>query len=157
MEPSKNQLTWPCLCFTLKWSYKIGGLTWLTENCSLNNLENWSKEMMWPSESPLNHCRVVPVNVPMNILQWITSVCPEIIIWVLNVVRWFLGSSTDTNQSNQQMTKDTSSTSQKGQSSQYTKLGPTKPRESISRRRSYKPEYHKLFLMVFSIREKLCK
>ena len=41
------------------------------------------------------------------------------------------------------MTKDTSNTSQKGQSSQYTKWGPTKPRESISGRRNYKPEYHK--------------
>jgi len=30
----------------------------------------------------------------------------------------------DTNQSNHQMTKDTSSTSQKGQSSQYTNSGP---------------------------------
>jgi len=55
------------------------------------------------------------------------------------------------------MTKDTSSTSQKGQSSQYTKSGPTKPRESISRRRSYKPKYHKFFFLVFFAREKLCK
>jgi len=35
----------------------------------------------------------------------------------------------DTNHKNQQITKDTSSTSQKDQSSQYTKSGPTKPRE----------------------------
>ena len=40
---------------------------------------------------------------------------------------------------NRQMTKDTTRTSQKVQSSQYTKSGPTKPRESINRRRSYKP------------------
>jgi len=64
----------------------------------------------------------------------------------------------DTNQSNQQMTKGISSTSQKGQPSQYTKSSPTKPQESISRRRrSYKPEYEKFFLLVFSTREKLCK
>jgi len=50
----------------------------------------------------------------------------------------------DTNQSNQQMTKDMSSTSQNSQSSQYTKSGPTKPRESISGRRSYKPEYQEV-------------
>ena len=47
------------------------------------------------------------------------------------------------------MTKDTSKTSQKGQSSQYTKSGPTKPRESINRRRTrYKPEYQKFILLV---------
>jgi len=63
----------------------------------------------------------------------------------------------DTNQSNQQMTKEKSRTSQKGQSSQYTNLDPTKPRESINGRRSYKPEYQKFFLLVFSTREKLCK
>jgi len=51
---------------------------------------------------------------------------------------------------NRQMTKDTTSTSQKGQSSQDTKSGPTKPRERINkRRRSYKPEYHKFFVLVF--------
>ena len=42
---------------------------------------------------------------------------------------------------NRQITKDTTSTSQKGQSSQYTKPSPTNPRERISKRRSYKPEY----------------
>jgi len=48
------------------------------------------------------------------------------------------------------MTKDTTSTSQKGQSSQDTKLGPTKPREkNITRRRNYKPKYHNFFLLVF--------
>jgi len=61
----------------------------------------------------------------------------------------------DTNQSNQRMTKDKSSTSQKCQSS--TKLDPTKPRESINERKSYKPKYKKFFLLVFSTREKLCK
>jgi len=43
------------------------------------------------------------------------------------------------------MTKDTTSTSQKGQSSLDTKPGPTNPRE----RRSYKPKYHNFFLLVF--------
>jgi len=38
----------------------------------------------------------------------------------------------DTNHNNQQMTKDTSITSQKGQLSQYTKPFPTKPRERAS-------------------------
>jgi len=43
---------------------------------------------------------------------------------------------------NRQITKDTTSTSQKGQSSQDTNSGPTKPRERINKkRRSYKPEY----------------
>ena len=44
--------TFPRLCFTLKSSYRIRGFAWLTKNCSLNNLENWSKEMMWPSRKP---------------------------------------------------------------------------------------------------------
>jgi len=56
----------------------------------------------------------------------------------------------DTNHRKQQMTKDTSSTSEKGHSSQYTNLGPTNLRESISRRRTkYKPKYQKFFLIVF--------
>jgi len=51
---------------------------------------------------------------------------------------------------NRQMTKDTTSTSQKGQSSQDTKPGPTKPKKRINkRRRSYKSKYHKFFLLVF--------
>jgi len=51
---------------------------------------------------------------------------------------------------NRQITKGTTSTSQKGQSSQDTKPGPTKPRERISKRkRSYKSEYQKFFLLVF--------
>ena len=55
----------------------------------------------------------------------------------------------DTNQSKQQMTKDKSSTSKKGQSSHYTKSGPIKPRGNINKRRTYKPEYQKFFLLVF--------
>jgi len=56
----------------------------------------------------------------------------------------------DPNHNNQQRTKDTSNNLQKGQSSQYTNLSPTKHQESISRRRtSYKPEYQKFFLLVF--------
>jgi len=39
----------------------------------------------------------------------------------------YFGFVNDTNHINQQMSKDTSNTSQKGQSSQYTKSGPTKP------------------------------
>jgi len=51
---------------------------------------------------------------------------------------------------NRQMTKDTTSTSQKGQSYQDTKSDSTKLRERISkRRRSYKPKYRKFFLLVF--------
>jgi len=42
----------------------------------------------------------------------------------------------DTNHIKQQMTKDTISTSQIGQSSQYTKPYPNKPRESINKRRT---------------------
>jgi len=56
----------PCLCFTPKRSKEIGGGAWLTINCSLNNSKIWSKEMMWPLGRPLNHCIVVPVNVPMK-------------------------------------------------------------------------------------------
>jgi len=62
-----------------------------------------------------------------------------------------LGSDT-----NWQITKNTTSTSQKGQSSQDTKQGPTKPRERINkRRRSYKPEYQKFFLLVF-LKNRIC-
>jgi len=50
---------------------------------------------------------------------------------------------------NRQMAKETTRTSQKGQSSQDTKPSPTKPREKNSKgRRSYKPKYHKFFLLV---------
>jgi len=62
----------------------------------------------------------------------------------------------DTDHINQQMTKDKARTSQIGQTSQYTKPSPTKPRESINRRRTrYKPEYQKFFLFVFP-QKKLC-
>ena len=47
------------------------------------------------------------------------------------------------------MTKDTTSNFQKGQSSQVTKSSPTKPRDNISRRKSYKPEHLKFFLLIF--------
>ena len=50
---------------------------------------------------------------------------------------------------NQQMTQATTSKSQKGRSSQHPKSGPTKPRDNISRRRSYKLEHIKFFLLVF--------
>ena len=82
----------PCLCFTPKRSKGTSHWTWLTMNCSLNNLENWSKKVMWPFGKPINHCSVVPVNVPINILQCITFVPLEIIIWALNAVRWTSGS-----------------------------------------------------------------
>jgi len=62
----------------------------------------------------------------------------------------------DTNHIIQQMAKDTTSTSQIGQSSRYIKSDPAKPQESINRRRTkYKPEYQKFFLLVFP-QEKLC-
>jgi len=50
---------------------------------------------------------------------------------------------------NPQITKDTTSNFQKGQSSQVTKPGPTKPQDNINKRRSYKPEHLKFFLPVF--------
>ena len=49
---------------------------------------------MWPSRRPLNHCRVIHVNLPLNILQWITFVPQEMIIWPLNAVRCFSRSFT---------------------------------------------------------------
>ena len=36
----------------------------------------------------------MPVSVPMNILQCLASVPPEMIIWALNAIRWLSGSST---------------------------------------------------------------
>ena len=77
----------PRFCFTSKRSKETGGRAWLTMNCSLNNSENLSKKVIWPSGRSLNHCRVVLVNVPMNILQCMVSVPLEMIIWALNVVR----------------------------------------------------------------------
>ena len=77
-----------------KRSKETSGRAWLTMNCSLNNSENWSKKVRWPSGRPMNHYTVVPMNVPANILQWLAFVPPEIIIWALNVVRWLSVSST---------------------------------------------------------------
>jgi len=58
----------------------------------------------------------------------------------------------DTNHNNEQMTKDTSNTSQKSQLSQYTKSCPTKSRESINRRRiRYKHEYQKFVNKLSSL------
>ena len=56
---------------------------------------------------------------------------------------------------NRQITKDTTSTSQKGQSSQDTRPGPTKPQERINKKRSYKPEYQKFFRLVF-LKNRIC-
>ena len=82
----------PCYCFTSKWSKEMGG-AWLMMNCSLNNVENWSNEVMCPSGRLMNQSNNVPENVLINSLQCITSVPPEIIIWVWKVVMWASGSS----------------------------------------------------------------
>jgi len=64
-----------------------------------------------------------------------------------NQIRMHMRDESDTYQ---QISKDPTSTSQIGQSSRYAKSGLTKPRESISRRRTrYDLKYQKFFLLVF--------
>ena len=53
---------------------------WLAMYCSLNNVENWSKELMCPSGRLMNQSNVVPENVLINSLQCMASVPPKIII-----------------------------------------------------------------------------
>jgi len=48
---------------------------------------------MWPSGRATHHCNDVSVSIPMNILQCMALVPPEMIIWALNAVRWLSGSS----------------------------------------------------------------
>jgi len=56
----------------------------------------------------------------------------------------------DTTQINNQMTKDTTNTSQLGQSSQHTRLDLTRPQKSHSRRRTkHGPKYQLFFILVF--------
>ena len=82
-----------CYCFTSKRSKETGGGARLTMNCSLNNVANWSNEVMCQSGRPMNQSSGVPANVPMNSLQCMASVPPEIIIWVCKAVMWASGSS----------------------------------------------------------------
>ena len=49
---------------------------------------------MCPSGRLINQFNIVPENVPMNNLQCIASVPPEIIIWVWKTVMWASESST---------------------------------------------------------------
>jgi len=59
----------------------------------LNNVKNWSNEVMCPSGRPMNQSNVVLANVRMNSLQCMASIPLEIIIWVWKVVMWASGSS----------------------------------------------------------------
>ena len=83
----------PWYCFTPKRSKETGGGARLNMTCSLNNVENWSNEVMCPSGRPMNQSNVVPANVTMNNLQCMANVPPEIIIWVWKAVMWASGSS----------------------------------------------------------------
>jgi len=57
----------------------------------------------------------------------------------------------DTTQIDKQMTKDTTDTSQLGQSSQYTRPDPTRPQKNLNRRRTkHEPEYQLFFFLFFS-------
>ena len=61
--------------------------------CSLNNVENWSKEVRCPSGRLMNQSNAVLENVLINNLQYMASVPPQIIIWVWKAVIWTSGSS----------------------------------------------------------------
>jgi len=84
------------------------------------------------------------------------GIAPDNLYWVghFSLLSKERSKQSDTNHNNQQMAKDTSSISPKGQSSQYTKSGLTKPRESISRRRtSYKTKISEVLPSCLSTRE----
>ena len=81
-------------CLTSKRSKETGVGAWLMMNCSLNNVENWWKEVMCPLGRLMNQSNVVHENVPINSLQCMTSVPLEIIIWVWKAVMWASRSST---------------------------------------------------------------
>jgi len=83
----------PWYCFTSKRSKDTGGGARLIMNCYLNNVENWSNEVMCPSRRLMNQSSVVPENVPMNNLQCMASVPSEIIIWLWKAVMWAFESS----------------------------------------------------------------
>jgi len=122
-----------------------------------HSLQPWPISRIHPCELPKLHEHKFVSHPKLRII-FSGNKLTMLFVGVLNSrTNSFQPGEHDTNQSNQQMTKDTSNTSQNGQSSQYTKSNPTKPWESISRRRSYKPKYRKFFLLVFSTREKLCK
>jgi len=71
--------------------------------------------------------------------------------WVLNLSsNSFQLGGYDTTQLDKSMTKDTTNISQLGQSSQHTRPGPSKPQESLNRRRTrYGPEYLLFFFLIF--------
>ena len=120
--------------------------------------QTWPVSRIHPCELPKLHIHKF-ISYPKLRNIFFGNKLTMLFVGILNLrTNSFQPGGHDTNQSNQQMTKDTSTTSQKGQSSQYTKSGPTKPRERIIKRReSYKLEYQKFFLLFFSTREKLCK
>jgi len=121
-----------------------------------HSLQTWSVSRIQPYELPkLNE----QVYFTFYITQYLIYEQSNYVICKSSKfeVEFFPTWGHDTTQLAKQMTNDTSDNSHCDQSSQYTKSDPTKPRESINRRRTrYKPEYHKFFLLVFP-QEKLCK
>jgi len=66
-----NNLSVPLPPFV--WRLGFRGFDLIGRKNSLNNLENWGKEVMWRSKIPLNHWRLVPGKVPKSILHRMAS------------------------------------------------------------------------------------
>ena len=60
----------PWCYFTPKRSKGTEGGARLTMNCSLNNEENWSNEVMWPSGRPINQSSVLRTYPWTTCIAW---------------------------------------------------------------------------------------